>query len=55
MNVTQEEYANALATIFEYRKERDLDFYLPINMSKVDGSITMEEFQMFLHLQKQLT
>lgn len=38
-----QEYENALKVIKQYREERGMDFYLPINIDSAEGTITVEE------------
>lgn len=50
MEVSDEQYRDALQIIRQYRMERGMEFYLPINVTPGD-TITMDQFRLFLSLQ----
>jgi hypothetical protein len=52
MIVTDEEYAQAIRTVYEYRKERDLFFVFPMNVDPIGETITMEQFKLWLSIQE---
>lgn len=55
MKINDDEYAQALKIIHDYRAERGLDFFFPINIQPQDQSITMDQFILFMSIQKQLS
>lgn len=54
MNISDDDYAKAIKTVFLYRQERGMDFYLPINIEP-SGDIPIEELKRYLSIQKSIT
>ncbi len=52
MTITDEQYTKALQTIKAYREERGMDFYIPINFSATDETVTLDEVRRYLELNK---
>lgn len=53
MIISDEQYAEALKTIYQYRTERGMDFYLPINTDKMHN-FTLADFKLWRAMQKAL-
>ena len=52
--VTDAEYAEALRTVKQFREERGMDFYMPINTQGATGIISIAEFQRYNSLKMAL-
>lgn len=53
MEITDEQYAQAIKTVHDYRQERGMIFYLPININQ-DETLTLEQFKLYLSIQKSI-
>lgn len=56
MEITDTQYQEALQTIYKYRTERGMDFYMPINTEPLEDRqvMTMEEFRRYIQIGKSL-
>ena len=54
--VTDFQYAEALKLIYNYRTQRGLEFYLPLNIKRLgdDYTVSLEKVKEYFELQKSI-